>query len=95
MDPVDFGLARLRQAKLDRDLDGVETAILGRFEQNGIDVFRGRGFQVQLAVSCGALLIGLAVAQAMGGSQPSVRSETVVLSDDSRLAPSISLEGGA
>ena len=95
MDPVDFGLDRLRRAKLDRDLDGVEAAIVGRVEQNASDVFRGRGLQIQLAVSCGALLIGLAVAQAMGGSPPGVRSETVVLSDDSGLAPSISLEGGA
>ena len=53
-------------------------------------------FRSQLAVSCGALLLGLAVAQLAGYSlmpRP-LNSELVVLSDDSAMAPSVRLEGG-
>lgn len=95
-DPADFGLARLRRAKSDRSLNGMEDAVFIRINEGAPDFFRGHALQVQLAVSCGALLIGLAIAQAMGhGRVQQIRSETVVLSDDSLLAPSVSIEGGA
>lgn len=95
-DPVDFGLTRLRRVKSDRSLDGMEDAVFTRINEGGPDFFRGHTLQVQLAVSCGALLIGLVMAQTIGhvGAQQ-IRSETVVLSDDSLLAPSVSIEGGA
>lgn len=97
MTPLDNGLSRLRHARADRSLDGLEAAVLAKMAaaDRQADVFRGHGLQVQLAVSCCALLIGLAMAQFMAGGGATVRSETVVLSDDSGLAPSISLEGGA
>jgi hypothetical protein len=60
------------------------------------DLFGGRTLQVQLAVSCAALLLGLLVAEYTGlGFMPMpLNSELVVLSDDSALAPSVLLEGG-
>jgi len=49
-----------------------------------------------VAVTCGALLLGLAMAQFAGlGAMPEpLSSEMIVLSDDSALAPSVRLEGG-
>ena len=96
-DRIDALLNRLKSAPPDRDLSRLEAAVLGRIgrERRG-DIFGRRTLEVQLAVSCGALLLGLLVAQ-FAGYNPMPRplhSEMVVLSDDSALAPSVRLEGG-
>jgi len=92
---VDEMLGRLRALPRDHELDRLESAVLSRIEGQR-DAFAGKTLQVQLAVTCGALLLGLAVAQFAGISQMAMplHSETVVLSDDSALAPSVLLEGG-
>ena len=93
---VDEMLGRLRALPRDHELDRLESAVLSRIEA-GRDAFAGKTLQVQLVVTCGALLLGLAVAQFTGISQMAampLHSETVVLSDDSALAPSVLLEGG-
>jgi len=93
---VDEMLGRLRALPRDHELDRLESAVLSRIEA-GSDAFAGKTLQVQLAVTCGALLLGLAVAQFTGVSEMAtmpLHSETVVLSDDSSFAPSVLLEGG-
>ena len=92
---LDALLNRLKSAPADHDLARLEGAVLNRIESRG-EVFGGRTLQVQLAVTCGALLLGLAVAQFAGsGLMPRpLNSELVVLSDDSAMAPSVRLEGG-
>lgn len=92
---VDEMLGRLKALPRDHELDGLESAVLSRIEGQG-DTFAGKTLQVQLAVTCGALLMGLAIAQFAGMSQMTMplHSETVVLSDDSSFAPSVLLEGG-
>jgi hypothetical protein len=93
---VDEMLGRLRALPRDHELDQLESAVLSRIEA-GSDAFAGKTLQVQLAVTCGALLLGLAVAQFTGVSEMAampLHSETVVLSDDSSFAPSVLLEGG-
>jgi hypothetical protein len=93
---VDEMLGRLRALPRDHELDRLESAVLARIEA-GSDAFAGKTLQVQLAVTCGALLLGLAIAQFTGISQMAampLHSETVVLSDDSSFAPSVLLEGG-
>jgi len=92
---VDQVLGQLRTLPRDHDLDRLESAVWSRIEARN-DAFAGKTLQVQLAVSCGALLIGLAIAQFAGISPMSMplHSETIVLSDDSALAPSVLLEGG-
>ena len=93
---VDEMLGRLRALPRDHELDRLESAVLSRIEA-GRDAFAGKTLQVQLVVTCGALLLGLAVAQFTGISQMAampLHSETVVLSDDSSFAPSVLLEGG-
>lgn len=92
---VDEMLGRLKTLPRDHELDRLESAVLARIE-SGADAFAGKTLQVQLAVTCGALLLGLAVAQFTGISQMAMplHSETVVLSDDSSFAPSVLLEGG-
>ncbi len=47
-------------------------------------------------MTCGALLLGLAVAQfaSIETMAMPLHSETIVLSDDSSFAPSVLLEGG-
>jgi hypothetical protein len=96
-DRIDALLNRLKTAPVDRDLSRLEAQVLQRIEgTKSADFFGGRAFQVQLAVSCGALLLGLAIAQ-FAGYDPMPRplnSEMVVLSDDSAMAPSVRLEGG-
>ena len=96
-DRIDAGLNRLKSASLDRDLSRLESEVWRRIDGNrSSDLFGGRTLQVQLAVSCAALLLGLAIAQLMGEG-PMARvlsSEMVVLSDDSAMAPSVRLEGG-
>jgi hypothetical protein len=90
-------LNRLKAAPPDHDLARLEAAVLNRIgREKPADLFGGRTLQVQLAVSCGALLLGLAVAQFAGYSlmpRP-LNSELIVLSDDSAMAPSVRLEGG-
>jgi hypothetical protein len=92
---LDALLNRLKSAPADHDLARLEGAVLTRIESRG-EVFGGRTLQVQLAVTCGALLLGLAVAQFAGsGLMPRpLNSELIVLSDDSAMAPSVRLEGG-
>jgi hypothetical protein len=96
-DRIDALLSRLKAAPLDRDLSRLESQVWERIDgKKGADLFGGRAFQVQLAVSCGALLLGLAIAHVAGyGPMPQpLNSEMVVLSDDSAMAPSVRLEGG-
>jgi hypothetical protein len=96
-DRIDMVLSRLKAAPLDRDLSRLEAEVWQRIEgTGGNDLFGGRALQIQLAVSCGALLLGLLIAQ-FAGLVPMPRplnSEMVVLSDDSAMAPSVRLEGG-
>jgi hypothetical protein len=95
MDPIDAGLAKLRAAPAGRRLDGLEYAVAARLDRSRGDVFRGHTLKIQLAVSCAALLVGLAVAQLAAEETAALRSEAAVLSGDSMLAPSIAIEGGA
>jgi hypothetical protein len=94
-DRIDELLGRLRTAPRDHELDRLESAVFSRIDARR-DAFAGRTLQVQLAVTCGALLLGLAVAQFAGieAMTMPLHSEIVVLSDDSALAPSVLLEGG-
>ena len=96
-DRIDAGLDRLKSAPVDCDLSRLESAVWRRIDgRRGNDVFGWRTLQVQFAVSCAALLVGLAIAQ-LAGEGPMARalnSEMVVLSDDSAMAPSVRLEGG-
>jgi hypothetical protein len=94
-DRIDELLGRLKTLPRDHDLDRLESAVLSRLDSRR-DAFAGRTLQVQLAVTCGALLLGLAVAQLAGIESMAIplSSEIVVLSDDSALAPSVLLEGG-
>ena len=92
---VDQMLGRLKALPRDHELDRLESAVFARIEAQK-DAFAGRTLQVQLAVTCGALLLGLAVAQFAGIETMAMplHSETIVLSDDSSFAPSVLLEGG-
>ena len=92
---VDEMLGRLKALPRDHELDRLESAVFSRIEAQG-DAFAGKALQVQLAVTCGALLLGLAVAQFAGieAMTMPLHSETIVLSDDSSFAPSVLLEGG-
>ena len=96
-DHIDTLLNRLKAAPVTRDLSRVEADVWRRIDSGKrSDVFGGHAFQVQLAVSCAALVVGLAIAQ-LAGYDPMPRrlnSEMVVLSDDSAMAPSVRLEGG-
>lgn len=94
-DRIDELLGRLKALPRDSELDRLEAAVFSRIDSR-TDAFSGRSLQVQLAVTCGALLLGLAVAQFTGIETMPVplSSEIVVLSDDSALAPSVLLEGG-
>lgn len=90
---VDQVLGRLKALPRDHELDQLEAAVFSRIEAQ--DGFAGRTLQVQMAVTCGALLLGLAVAQftSIGQMAMPLHSETIVLSDDSSFAPSVLLEG--
>ena len=92
---VDELLGRLKALPRDHDLDRLESAVFARIEAQK-EGFSGATLPVQLAVTCGALLLGLAIAQFAGVSPMTnpLQSETIVLSDDSVLAPSVLLEGG-
>lgn len=94
---IDELLNRLKATQVDRNLDRLESAVFARLDTKAQqDIFGGRTLQVQLAVSCAALLLGLLVAQFTGVSimPMPLNSETIVLSDDSAMAPSVRLEGG-
>lgn len=97
-DRIDDLLNKLRVQPVDKDLSRLELAVWARIDGRGrVDVFGGRAWQVQLAVTCGALLLGVLVAQLAGVSMmmpEPLSSEIVVLSDDSAVAPSVLLEGG-
>lgn len=92
---LDMLLNQLAEAPADRDLGGVETAVSRRIAQQETTTTTG-GLTIQMAVVGMALLLGIIIARvgdlAVMPSSPS--SETVVLSDDSALAPSVKLEGG-
>ena len=97
-DRLDDMFRKLRAVFPDGRLDNLEDAVWARIDRrNRADAFSGRTLQVQLGVSCCALVLGALVAHWAGASimpaPPS--SETVVLSDDSTMAPSVRLEGGA
>ena len=96
-DRIDHMLKLLRATPAEEPLDRLESAVWARIDkQSRGDVFGGRTLQVQFAVTCGALLLGLAVAElASSGLMPRpLNSELIVLSDDSAMAPSVRLEGG-
>ncbi len=92
---VDEMLGRLKALPRDHELDRLESAVFAKIDAQS-DGFTGRTLQVQLAVTCGALLLGLAIAQfgAIETMAVPLHSETIVLSDDSSFAPSVLLEGG-
>jgi hypothetical protein len=92
---VDEMLGRLKASPRDHELDGLESAVFAKIDAPS-DGFTGRNLQVQLAVTCGALLLGLVLAQFAGIETMAMplHSETIVLSDDSSFAPSVLLEGG-
>jgi len=95
-DHIDILLHRLKAAPPDRDLSRVESEVWRRVDAKRGDFFGAHTLQVQLAVTCAALFVGLAIAQ-LAGYDPMRRplnSELVVLSDDSAMAPSVRLEGG-
>ena len=79
----------------DRDLSRLEAAVWARIDKRR-DAFWGRALPIQIAATCGALLMGLATAQmAQSAIMPQpLSSELIVLSDDSAMAPSVRLEGG-
>jgi|SRR5262249_15508138 len=93
---VDELLERLKAKPIDHALDRVEAGVWARIDAGRSDVSLGRTLKMQLAVTCGALLLGLAIAKfaAVAAMPEPLMSETVVLSDDSVLAPSIRLAGG-
>lgn len=96
-DRLDRLFDRLKAVPIDRNLCRLEADVwarIGRGQRQ--DLFGGRTLQIQIAVSCAALLLGLLVAQYadMSFMPMPLNSELVVLSDDSLLAPSVLLEGG-
>lgn len=96
MTDVEFLLSRLAVAPQDRDLSALEADVAARIAGRRAELRSGGGLPVQVAVAGIALLLGIAIAQS--GQFAPMRSlpasETVVLSDDSALAPSVELEGG-
>ena len=96
-DRIDHMLTRLRESPVDEPLDRLESAVWARIDkQRRSDVFGGGSWQIQLAVTAGALLLGVFVAQLAGVPMmpEPLNSEVIVLSDDSAVAPSVLLEGG-
>ena len=96
-DRIDRLLNRLKSAPVDGDLGRLESEVSARIDRESRgDIFGGRPLQFQLAIVCGAMLLGLAIAQLTGyGPMPRpLSSELVVLSDDGAMAPSVRLEGG-
>ena len=96
-DRIDHMLNLLRAKTEEEPLDRLESAVWARIDkQSRSDVFGGRSWQVQLAVTCGALLLGVFVAKLAGMPMmpEPLNSEVIVLSDDAGVAPSVLLEGG-
>ena len=96
-DRIDELLNRLRASPSADKLDRLESAVWARIDkQKQSDLFGGRTLQVQLAVTCGALILGVLVARMtdMSMMPEPLNSEIIVLSDDSAVAPSVLLEGG-
>src|SRR5258708_13588539 len=94
---LDALLNRLKSAPLDHDLARLEASVLNRIgRQSRGDVFGGRTLQVQFAVTCGALLLGLAVAELAGsGLLPRpLNSHLIALSHDIAIAPPLPLQRG-
>jgi hypothetical protein len=93
-DSLDKMLQALGSRPEARDLAGLEGEVWARLEagRRG-NVFGNHPVTVQLALTCGALLIGIAVAQIVGDN-PTVRTEFAV-STDAALLPSVLLMGGA
>jgi hypothetical protein len=96
MDSIDKSLQRLRAAPPGYRLDRLEADVWSQIETKKADGFGGKTWQVQLAVTCGSLLLGVVISQLAGVSMmpEPLSSEIVVLSDDSAVAPSVILEGG-
>ena len=96
-DRLDKLLNQLKALPPDRPLDRLESAVFKRIDRKAsADIFGGRALQIQVAVTCGALLLGLMIAKVAGfvAMPTPLMSEIVVLSDDGALAPSVRLEGG-
>jgi hypothetical protein len=94
---IDRLLRKLQANPSDRRLDRLEADVWSRIDAGKADIFGGKAWQVQLLVTCGAMLLGVFIAQWSGGMSlmpEPLRSEIVVLSDDSSVAPSVILEGG-
>src|SRR4051812_42396253 len=94
-DDIDFLLNRLKSEAADHDLAGLRAAVSRRIREQRTD--SAPGVTMQLAVVCGALVLGLAVAELnhIAPMPRGLNSETIVLSDDSVLAPSVRLAGGS
>lgn len=95
-DGLDKLLQRLSAQSPGQGLDSLESDVRSRIEARTADSLGGKAWQVQLAVTCGSLILGVFIAQLAGVSvmpEP-LSSEIVVLSDDSAVAPSVILEGG-
>lgn len=94
---IDLLLKQLKSAPVDGDLCDLEGAVSRRIDTQRTQIWPTGGLTVQLAVFCGALILGLAVAQFSRFSvMPTpLSSEIIVLSDDSAFAPSVRLEGGS
>ena len=95
-DHLDLLLKHLKSTPLDHDLAGLEGAVARRLHRRAV-LTPANGVKVQLAVVCGALVLGLAIAQLsrLNIMPEPLSSEMIVLSDDSALAPSVRLEGGS
>lgn len=94
---IDRILQKLKAHPADRRLDRLEADVWSRIDAGKAEIFGGKTWQVQLLVTCGAMLLGVFIAQWSGGMSlmpEPLRSEVIVLSDDSAVAPSIILEGG-
>jgi hypothetical protein len=95
-DDLDLLLKHLKFTPLDHDLAELEGDV-GRRLQRRAPPSPAGGLEIQIAVVCGALVLGLAIAQfgRLNLMPERLSSETIVLSDDSALAPSVRLEGGS
>lgn len=95
MTDVDFLLSRLASSGIERDLSALEIEVASRIQAQDAARKVG-GVKLQMVVVGVALVLGFAVAHVAGiAGMPGLSgSETVVLSDDSVLAPSVELEGG-
>jgi hypothetical protein len=92
---LDDLLGQLRLSPAGVSLDGLEAGVWGRVEDLRRAQAQGAGgLRVQLAVAVVALLVGAAVGGASVGHHPT-RTESVLLSEDASLAPSVAVEGGA